>query len=85
MAKRSRTYTTIQGDTWDKIAFKVYGVESYAHYLMQSNYEHLETLIFSAGTVLQVPAVPEEQSGDLPPWGTVNQSDEDDGVDPYDI
>ena len=43
-------YTTIQGETWDQIALKVYGQEKYADWLMQNNYPLLDTLIFSAGT-----------------------------------
>lgn len=77
-----KTYTTLQGDTWDKIALEVYGDERYAYYLMQSNYAHLETLIFSAGTVLSTPELPEELDGDLPPWRT---DDSESDVDPYDL
>lgn len=31
------TYETVQGDTWDKIAYQVYGDEKYAGYLMENN------------------------------------------------
>jgi phage tail protein X len=75
------TYTTVQGDTWDNIALAVYGDESYAYYLMQQNYDELDTLVFSDGTVLNTPELPEELDGDLPPWIT---DGEDDGDDPYD-
>ena len=30
----AKTYTTIQGETWDEIAYKVYGGEEYAAFLM---------------------------------------------------
>lgn len=75
-------YITKQGDTWDNIALEVYGAEKYAYYLMQNNYAFLDTLVFSASTVLDVPALPLELDGDLPPW----RYDGDDGeADPYDI
>jgi hypothetical protein len=83
MAQKT-TYTTIQGDTWDNIALAIYGAEKYADYLMENNLPYLDTLIFSAGTVLQTPAMPDEQSGDLPPWRSYTTDTNEDGVDPYD-
>ena len=76
------TYTTKQGQTWDEIALEVYGDEIYADYLMQSNYAELDTLIFSAGTVLNTPDLEEEVGGDMPPWFEDEESSEDD-EDPY--
>lgn len=61
-------YITIQGDTWDKIAKEVYGKEIYADFLMANNFQELDTFVFSQGTVLNTPALPEERDGDLPPW-----------------
>lgn len=66
----SKTYTTIQGDMWDSISYKVYGNEKYMGLLMQGNPEHIETFIFGAGTVLTVPALKEETTADLPSWRT---------------
>lgn len=34
-------YTTVQGDTWDIIAKKVYGNEKYAGYLMEIGRAHV--------------------------------------------
>lgn len=79
---KNTTYTTIQGDTWDKIALEVYGDEDYAYYLMQNNYAYLDILIFSAGTVLNTPELPVELDGDLPPWRTDETNDDE--IDPYD-
>lgn len=62
------TYTTIQGDTWDKIAREVYGSEMYADYLMQNNYEQLDTFVFSSGIKLRTPTLTESASNDLPEW-----------------
>ncbi len=39
-------YRTIQGDTWDMIAKKVYGAERHLDYLMASNFELLDYFIF---------------------------------------
>lgn len=75
------TYTTKQGDTWDNIALQVYGEERYADFLMQNNYALLDILVFSAGTVLNTPVLPEERDGDLPPWRT---DEADSELDPYD-
>lgn len=53
------TYITQQGDTWDMIAFRVYGSEECAGFLMQSNFKHVDTFIFDAGVALQTPDLPE--------------------------
>jgi len=75
------TYSTIQGETWDNIAFKAYGDEKYASFLMANNYPFLDILVFSSGTVLNIPELPEEEEGELPPWRTGGNNDEDE--DPY--
>lgn len=61
-------YRTIQGDTWDMIAKKVYGAERHLNYLMASNFELLDYFIFPAGIVVKVPELPAEISEDLPSW-----------------
>lgn len=78
------TYTTIQGETWDVIALKVYGGEEYAAFLMENNYAFLDILVFSSGTVLNTPGLPEEAEGELPPWRTEADEDDDEEEDPYD-
>lgn len=62
------TYTTILGDTWDMISFKVYGKEKYAKELAEANPKYINTVVFSAGTVLQVPDIIVSVSDSLPPW-----------------
>ncbi|TDL50951.1 LysM domain-containing protein [Paenibacillus dendritiformis] len=62
------TYTTIQGDTWDGIAYKVYGTESQMAELMRANPAHISTVIFSAGVTLIIPPMPANVSDGLPPW-----------------
>ncbi|MNO05181.1 Phage Tail Protein X [compost metagenome] len=62
------TYTTIQGDTWDGIAFKLYGDENLMPLLLNANQGQADTVIFAGGVVLNVPDTPEETASDLPPW-----------------
>ena len=64
------TYTTIQGDTWDLIAYKLYGEEKYMKNL-------LDVLIFPSGTVLTVPDLPEEVDEDAPFWRSDNDENEE--------
>lgn len=65
-------YVTSMGDTWDLVAYKVYGDEKYAEYLMAQNQslELLETVVFDAGTTLSTPALPSTVQGNnaAPPW-----------------
>ena len=63
------TYTTVQGDMWDIIAKKRYGDEKQMHKLIEANPAHRDTIFFSAGVILSVPAVAiNEISRTLPPW-----------------
>lgn len=64
------TYTTVQGDTWDKISYEQYGSEKYMGILMQANLPLLDVFVFGTGTVLQIPDLPEETDEDLPEWRT---------------
>lgn len=62
------TYTTIQGDTWDLIAYRLYGAEKYMRYLFEANWPQADTLVFPSGVVLNVPDLPEETDEDAPFW-----------------
>lgn len=64
----NRIYTTIQGDMWDSIAYEFYGDVKYIGYLLQSNPELLDIFVFSAGTSVYVPKLPEEMELDVPEW-----------------
>ena len=66
----SSSYTTIQGDTWDAIAYVVYGDEMQMHLLIEANPDQRETVIFSAGVVLNVPDIGETVRAPAPPWIT---------------
>ena len=62
------TYVTIQGDTWDLIAYKVYGSELYADRLMNENIQFIGVWVFSAGIVLNIPEIEVDEDTELPPW-----------------
>lgn len=65
------TYTTKQGDVWDKIAYEVYGDEEYTGWLMENNFPLLDTFVFDAGVVLQTPELPEDDDlTNAPIWRT---------------
>jgi len=67
-----RKYTTMQGDTWDYIAYKVYGeqpgAELYMHTLLDANPAYLLYVVLPAGVVLNIPDIQVELPKTLPPW-----------------
>ncbi|AQT84146.1 hypothetical protein ERICIV_03422 [Paenibacillus larvae subsp. larvae] len=67
------TYTTIQGDTWDGISFKLFKDEKLLTILMNANPAHINTVVFSAGVQLTVPPRPAEIPSSLPPWKRVTK------------
>lgn len=79
-----KTYETVQGETWDGIAYKVYGSEKHADFLMKNNYKFLDVLVFSSGASLNVPDLPEAMEGELPPWRDGTGEEGMEGYDPYD-
>ena len=69
----SKTYTTVQGDMWDGIAYKQLGDARYADAIMQANMQYHKTFVFSAGVELVIPEVAQETTlSDLPPWKQVS-------------
>mgnify|MGYP001036940113 FL=1 len=64
----NRIYTTVQGDMWDSIAYQFYGDVKYIGLLLQSNTDLLEIYVFSAGTKVYIPKLPEEDETDVPEW-----------------
>lgn len=62
-------YTTVQGDMWDSIAYKVYGDSKRADVLIAANPEHRLVYIFSAGIVLEIPEIEDKTAAaSLPIW-----------------
>lgn len=63
------SYTTIQGDTWDLIAYKLWGSEYLLPLLFDANPKQATTIIFSAGVMLNVPIIEDETDEvDRPEW-----------------
>lgn len=62
------TYTTIQGDVWDLIAYKLYGDEKYMKNLIEANWQYIDVVVFSSGIVLNVPDIQDEEIEDMPFW-----------------
>lgn len=64
-----KTYKTVSGDTWDKIAHSIYGSESYVSFLMSNNQNYINYFVFPEGICLKIEDLPEEDSL-LPQWRT---------------
>ena len=53
---------------WDSIAKEQMGNEKYMSLLVAANENYSETIIFSAGVILNIPDIKEEISQYVPPW-----------------
>jgi phage tail protein X len=67
-----RVYISIQGDWWDLIALKCYGMrrgdDHLMHKLIEANYALRDLSHFPAGIPVYVPDVPVKTSIPLVPW-----------------
>lgn len=61
-------YITVSGDTWDIIAYKVYGDCMYTDRLINANIQHAEKVIFPAGVEITTPEIELTAADTLPPW-----------------
>ena len=68
-----KTYTTVQGDMWDSIAFRQMGSTGYTDRLMNLNPAYRKYYTFPAGIVLTLPEPVYKISEKLPPWKQVKQ------------
>lgn len=65
----NKTYVTIQGDTWDLVAYKNYGTSLVMHKIIEANLEHIDTVVFRAGTELTLPELDlTNKKAGSPPW-----------------
>ena len=64
----TKTYTTISGDMWDKIAYEQMGSVLYTDQLIKANADHAAIFVFPAGVVLTIPEVEDSVDMELPPW-----------------
>ena len=74
--------TTIQGDTWDMIAYRLFGNEAYMEEMMMENLPYIDTLVFSSGTVLSVPELQEGQDEGVPFWREDDAWDDEESFSP---
>lgn len=63
-----KTYTTISGDMWDKIAYEQMGSVLHTDKLIRANANHAAIFVFPSGVVLTIPEVEGETDMELPPW-----------------
>ena len=61
----NRYYTTVQGDMWDSIAYQFYGDTKYIGLLFENNQDLLDIFVFSAGTKVYIPELPDEEDEDI--------------------
>lgn len=63
-------YKTKQGDTFDIISKKVYGSEKFFVNIIESNPQHIDTVIFSAGTIINIPDIDtvDADTSNTAPW-----------------
>lgn len=63
-------YTTVAGDVWDMIAYKLYGSTAYTSQLIRANSEYAGTVVFDTGIKLVVPEVDTASVSNTlaPPW-----------------
>lgn len=69
-----KTYTTVQGDMWDSIAYCQLGSVAYTDLLIRQNIQYHDIYIFPAGIVLDLPEVDttaDSAADTLPPWKRV--------------
>jgi len=65
----AKIYRTVQGDTFDGIAWRIWNSEHMARYLIEANPAQADVLIFRPGIELIVPDItPNTTVTDLPPW-----------------
>ncbi|WP_034443058.1 tail protein X [Cloacibacillus evryensis] len=66
-----RTITTMSGDTWDVIAWRIWGDgadQGHMADLIGANQQHVQTAMFPGNVTLAVPEITEEEPASVPPW-----------------
>ncbi|QNM15519.1 tail protein X [Fusobacterium hominis] len=64
------TYTTVPGDTWDLVAFKIFGDERFTGQLLKSNPSLTKLVILPPGLIIKLPKLnnTDENMEVSPPW-----------------
>lgn len=65
---QEQVYRTIAGDTWDLIAFKLFGKENLMSELINANIDLAKVVIFPANIKLIIPKITEEDKEGKAPW-----------------
>ncbi len=63
-----KTYTTISGDMWDKIAYEQMGSVLHTDKLIKANIDYATLFVFPAGIKLVIPETESRIRMELPPW-----------------
>lgn len=81
----ANVYVTAQGDTFDSIAYWLYGDEKYMKDLIECNWDYADVLVFSPDVTLYIPEVDldEEDDEDMPFWRDEDEDDEETSEDDY--
>ena len=58
----------MQNDTFDKIAYDLYGDEKIACYIIDANPQYSDVLNFGAGVKLNLPKLERVETSTLPKW-----------------
>lgn len=70
-----KRYITVQGQTWDQIAYELYGNEYMCDKIMDLNRDKLDYFVFPAGVELIVPdkefVISETVPSDYPAWRAI--------------
>ena len=62
------SYSTVQGDTWDKISLDLYGDERFMHRLITANPDLRDIVVFPANCLIAVPQISTQGTVTFPPW-----------------
>jgi phage tail protein X len=63
-----RQYRTKANDTFDKIAYDLYGDELIASYIISVNPQYSNTVVFGEGVYLYLPVLELKETSTLPTW-----------------
>lgn len=66
--RNMNSYTTSQGETWDLIAYKLWGSEYLLPLLLEANQKYRNVIIFSGGINLTVPVIDISIYTERPSW-----------------
>lgn len=63
-----KPYRTRAYDTFDKIAYNLYGVDTVASYIIEANPQYADVIQFAPDVLLKLPKLEEVEKRTLPQW-----------------